>query len=97
MKPPPSKRLPLILLEMNEINFDIVKEYIDADPSLFPALQELMAGRMINTNAELEYDEIEAIFDSCIIFIIYDMIFIDIFVHINIFLIIFNKICIMIC
>lgn len=59
MKPSPSKRLPLILLEMNEINFDIVKEYIDADPSLFPALQQLMAGRMINTTAELEYDEIE--------------------------------------
>lgn len=55
----PRKPLPLILLEINEINFDIVKEYINADSSLFPALQQLMAGRVINTKAELAYDEIE--------------------------------------
>jgi hypothetical protein len=59
MNTPSPKRRPLVLLELNEINFAVVKEYVDADPSMFPALQRLMAGNMVLTTAESKYEEIE--------------------------------------
>lgn len=59
MKNPSSYRNPLILLELNEINFEIVKQYVDAEPILFPSLRRLMAGAMVRTEAEQKYEEIE--------------------------------------
>jgi hypothetical protein len=50
---------PLILLELNEINFSIVKEYISKNPTAFPALQKLMRCKMVYTEAESNYQEIE--------------------------------------
>lgn len=59
MKNSAVKRSPLVLLELNEINFAVVREYVDADSSVFPALQRLMAGKMVRTEAESKYEEIE--------------------------------------
>lgn len=56
---PSSNRRSLVLLELNEINFEIVKQYVDADATLFPALRRLMAGARVRTEAEQKYDEIE--------------------------------------
>lgn len=59
MNTSPPKRRPLVLIELNEINFAVVREYVDADPSVFPALQRLMAGKMVHTEAESKYEQIE--------------------------------------
>lgn len=50
---------PLILLELNEINFSVVKDYVAADQTLFPALQKLMNCKMVHTEAESRYQDIE--------------------------------------
>lgn len=52
-----SKRL--ILLELNEINFDLVEKYIAADGKRFPALGSLLAGARIRTSCEKRYEELE--------------------------------------
>lgn len=52
-----SKRL--ILLELNEINFDVVEQYLDRDSSRFPALKKLMTGARIRTSCEKQYQELE--------------------------------------
>jgi hypothetical protein len=49
----------LIFLELNEINFDLVQEYINDDPLLFPSLQRLMNYFHIRTSSESNYEEIE--------------------------------------
>jgi len=49
----------LILIELNEINFDIVSRYLDSDASAFPAFRELMSGPAIRTTAEGEYESLE--------------------------------------
>ncbi len=49
----------LILLELNEINFDVVNKYIAADPSRFPALKKLLSGSSIRTSCEKKYEELE--------------------------------------
>lgn len=49
----------LILLELNEINFDIVQQYLDADKSRLPALRQLMALPGARTTAEKRYEELE--------------------------------------
>lgn len=49
----------LILLELNEINFDIVKNYIELDPTRFPALKKLLEGAQIRTYCEKQYEELE--------------------------------------
>lgn len=49
----------LILLELNEINFDVVDKYITADPSRFPSLKKLLMGYRIRTSSEREYKELE--------------------------------------
>lgn len=54
-----SQKRPLVLLELNEINFSVVKEYVAADPTLFPSLQRLMAYAMVHTEAEARYEDIE--------------------------------------
>jgi len=48
----------LILLELNEINFDIAAKYLDSGVSL-PALREIMSGRFITTEAERVYEQLE--------------------------------------
>lgn len=49
----------LILLEMNEINFDVVERYVTADVTRFPALKKLLAGAHIRTSCEKQYEELE--------------------------------------
>ncbi len=48
----------LILLELNEINFDVVKYYIDRGISL-PAMNHVLKSGLITTKAESEYDNLE--------------------------------------
>lgn len=52
-----SKRV--ILLELNEINFDVVNKYIVANGERFPALKRLLNGPGIRTTAEKKYEELE--------------------------------------
>lgn len=49
----------LILLELNEINFDVVDNYVSTDPSRFPALKKLLSGSRIRTSCEKQYEELE--------------------------------------
>ncbi len=53
----PGKRL--ILLELNEINFDVVRLYVEADPARFPALKKLLSGSNIRTSCEKQYEDLE--------------------------------------
>jgi hypothetical protein len=52
-----SKRL--ILLELNEINFEVVENYLTADPSRFPSLRRLLLGARTRTSCEKHYHELE--------------------------------------
>ena len=54
----PSK-FPLILLELNEINFDILNNYILKYPRRFPGFEKLMMNKMIVTESESAYEELE--------------------------------------
>ncbi|MBM4230367.1 MAG: hypothetical protein FJ184_06400 [Gammaproteobacteria bacterium] len=56
MKKPKKK---LILLELNEINFDIVERYVAPDPGRFPFLKALLTGPKIHTYCEKKYEELE--------------------------------------
>lgn len=49
----------LILLELNEINFDVVKKYVAADSTRFPSLKKLLAAAQIRTSCEKQYEELE--------------------------------------
>lgn len=49
----------LILLELNEINFDVVEKYIAADATKFPSLKKLLAGAQIRTSCEKQFEELE--------------------------------------
>jgi len=49
----------LILLELNEINFDLVQQYLAADVTRFPALRKLLSGAHIRTTCENKYEELE--------------------------------------
>ncbi len=49
----------LILLELNEINFDVVQKYVDLDAARFPSLAKLLKGLSIRTTAEDKYEELE--------------------------------------
>lgn len=49
----------LILLELNEINFDVVEKYLVADAERFPALKKLLSGSRIRTSCEKRYEELE--------------------------------------
>ncbi len=48
----------LILVELNEINFDVVQYYIDQGISL-PAMQHIIESGLVITRAESEYDHLE--------------------------------------
>lgn len=47
----------LLLVELNEINFDVAKAYVE--PLGLTAFGRLLAGRSIHTSAEANYDELE--------------------------------------
>lgn len=49
----------LILLELNEINFDVVEQYIAANTTRYPSLKNLLAGTRIRTSCEKKYEELE--------------------------------------
>jgi hypothetical protein len=49
----------LILLELNEINFDVVEKYVAADATRFPSLKKLLAGAQIRTSCEKQYEKLE--------------------------------------
>jgi hypothetical protein len=49
----------LILLELNEINFDIARCYIAEFPGRFPGLQRLLDIKQINTKSEESYVQLE--------------------------------------
>lgn len=53
------KKKRLILLEINEINFEVVRQYLDQDKHCFPALRRLLNWKMVNTLAEPDYKNIE--------------------------------------
>lgn len=55
----PFNKPPLVLIELNEINFSIINEYVAKDPMLFPSLRKLMDCKMVRTEAESEYQNIE--------------------------------------
>jgi hypothetical protein len=50
---------PLLLLELNEINFDLVNKYLSKYPGRFPGLEKLVASTKIYTFAEEVYEELE--------------------------------------
>jgi hypothetical protein len=52
-----SKRL--IFLELNEVNFDLVKRYLSKFPGRFPGFDKLMANKGIHTTSEVVYEELE--------------------------------------
>ena len=54
---PKSKRL--ILVELNEVNFDVAESYIQRHPHRFPALKKLIAGTRIRSTSEQRYEELE--------------------------------------
>lgn len=49
----------LILLALNEINFDVVGKYVAADGRRFPALKRLLSGARIRTSCEKQYEQLE--------------------------------------
>ena len=49
----------LILLELNEINFDAVNHYVDLYPGTFAGFEKLKAFQSIITKAESKYEELE--------------------------------------
>jgi hypothetical protein len=49
----------LILLELNEINFDVVEKYIISDSARYPALKKLLSQASIRTSCEKQYNELE--------------------------------------
>lgn len=49
----------LVLLELNEINFDVVERYLAIDAERFPSLKKLLAGPSIRTSCEKDYEKLE--------------------------------------
>jgi hypothetical protein len=54
-----SKNKRLILLELNEINFDLVKVYLSKYPGRYRGLEKLLDEKNISTSAEEAYEELE--------------------------------------
>jgi hypothetical protein len=50
---------PLLLLELNEVNFHVAERYVRRSPSRFPALSRLLAQARVTTSAEAAYDQLE--------------------------------------
>lgn len=49
----------LVLLELNEVNFDVAKCYLEKSPGKYPWLEQLTKGANIRTSAEEKYEELE--------------------------------------
>jgi hypothetical protein len=49
----------LILLELNEVNFDVVEKYISTNSAQLPSLKTLLDGHKIRTTSEMRYEELE--------------------------------------
>lgn len=49
----------LILLALNEINFDLVKRYLSKFPGRFLGFEKLLTNKSIHTSSELVYEELE--------------------------------------
>ena len=49
----------LVLLELNEINFDLVNQYLLKYPGRFPGIEKLVSGAKIHTSSEEVYEELE--------------------------------------
>lgn len=49
----------LILIELNEINFDVVQRYLDQGLLELPAMRSLLAGKSIRTSSEQQYERLE--------------------------------------
>ncbi|MCI3204937.1 hypothetical protein DBA20_08200 [Pandoraea capi] len=49
----------LVLVELNEINFDIAADYVREYPGRFPALAKLISGAGVRSTCEQNYEEIE--------------------------------------
>ena len=59
MKIQMDKTKKLILIQLNEINFDIVSKYLKIFPNRFPGFKNLFEGIYTNTQAEEEYSQLE--------------------------------------
>ena len=53
----PKRRL--LLVELNEINLDIVKSYLDSDLLSLPGFEQLLARGVVRTSSEAEYEHLE--------------------------------------
>lgn len=49
----------LILIELNEINFDMVRRYLSEFPGRFTGFEKLLANKGIHTSSEAVYEELE--------------------------------------
>lgn len=49
---------PLVLIELNEINFDIVQKY-QKDGLELPSFERIMSGNFIKTQSEIQYEQLE--------------------------------------
>lgn len=52
-------RKKLVLIELNEVNFDVVGRYIERSPGKYSSLEKLMSGARVRTTAEKKYEELE--------------------------------------
>jgi hypothetical protein len=57
--PTKEKRNPLLLLEINEINFDVVAKYIDIYPGRYKAIERLLRSFKVETVSEENYKNLE--------------------------------------
>ncbi|MBL0923385.1 MAG: hypothetical protein IBJ12_02825 [Sphingomonadaceae bacterium] len=49
----------LILIELNEVNFDVVQQYVERSPDMFPAFRTIMSWEHRRTTAEEDYKHLE--------------------------------------
>jgi hypothetical protein len=49
----------LLFIQLNEINFDLVRLYLKANPKDFPNLNKLLMLRQVETSSEAEYSKLE--------------------------------------
>lgn len=52
-------RKALVLIGLNEINFEVVRRYIDSGMGNFPALRRLIGGCEVRTTCEKQYEHLE--------------------------------------
>jgi hypothetical protein len=49
----------LVLIELNEINFDVVNKYVQHSPRKYPFLKKMLNGAQVRTTSEHIYEELE--------------------------------------